>query len=48
MRIYNLVEAESLWALSQRGAVNLPQVKELQDKLRAAGHDPGPSDGWYG
>jgi peptidoglycan hydrolase-like protein with peptidoglycan-binding domain len=48
MRMYHLVEAESLWALSQRGAVNLPQVKELQDKLRAAGFDPGPSDGWYG
>jgi hypothetical protein len=48
MRIFHLVEAESLWALSQRGAVNLPQVKELQDKLRAAGFDPGPSDGWYG
>ena len=48
MRIFHLVEAESLWALSQRGAVNLPQVKELQDRLRAAGHDPGPSDGWYG
>lgn len=48
MRIYHLVEAESLWALSQRGSVNLPQVKELQDRLRAAGHDPGPSDGWYG
>ena len=48
MKMYHLVEAESLWALSQRGAVNLPQVKELQDKLRAAGHDPGASDGWYG
>lgn len=48
MKMYHLVEAESLWALSQRGAVNLPQVKELQDKLRAAGHDPGDSDGWYG
>lgn len=48
MRIYHLVEAESLWALSQRGSVNLPQVKELQDRLRAAGYDPGPSDGWYG
>jgi peptidoglycan hydrolase-like protein with peptidoglycan-binding domain len=48
MRIYHLVEAESLWALSQRGSVNLPQVKELQDRLRAAGFDPGPSDGWYG
>jgi hypothetical protein len=48
MRIYHLVEAESLWALSQRGIVNLPQVKELQDRLRAAGFDPGPSDGWYG
>lgn len=48
MRIYHLVEAESLWALSQRGSVNLPQVRELQDRLRAAGFDPGPSDGWYG
>lgn len=48
MRIYHLVEAESLWALSQKGSVNLPQVKELQDRLRAAGYDPGPSDGWYG
>jgi peptidoglycan hydrolase-like protein with peptidoglycan-binding domain len=48
MRIFHLVEAESLWALSQRGGVNLPQVKELQDKLRAAGFDPGASDGWYG
>lgn len=48
MRIFHLVEAESLWALSQRGAVNLPQVKDLQDKLRAAGFDPGASDGWYG
>ena len=48
MRIYHLVEAESLWALSQRGSVNLPQVRDLQDKLRAAGFDPGPSDGWYG
>jgi len=48
MRFFHLVEAESLWALSQRGAVNLPQVKELQDKLRAAGFDPGVSDGWYG
>ena len=48
MKMYHLVEAESLWALSQRGAVNLPQVKELQDRLRAAGHDPGASDGWYG
>ena len=48
MRVFHLVEAESLWALSQRGSVNLPQVKELQNRLRAAGHDPGPSDGWYG
>jgi len=48
MKMYHLVEAESLWALSQRGAVNLPQVKELQDKLKAAGHHPGDSDGWYG
>ncbi len=48
MRIYHLVESESLWALSQRGSVNLPQVRDLQDKLRAAGFDPGPSDGWYG
>jgi hypothetical protein len=48
MKMYHLVEAESLWALSQRGAVNLPQVKELQDRLRAAGHDLGASDGWYG
>ena len=48
MRIFHLVEAESIWALSQKGTVNLPQVKTLQDKLRAAGHDPGASDGWYG
>lgn len=48
MKMYHLVEAESLWALSQKGAVNLPQVKTLQDRLRAAGFDPGASDGWYG
>jgi peptidoglycan hydrolase-like protein with peptidoglycan-binding domain len=48
MKMHHLVEAESIWALSQRGTVNLPQVKALQDKLRAAGHDPGASDGWYG
>jgi len=48
MKMHHLVEAESIWALSQKGTVNLPQVKALQDKLRAAGHDPGASDGWYG
>ena len=48
MKMHHLVEAESIWALSQKGTVNLPQVKTLQDKLRAAGHDPGASDGWYG
>ena len=48
MKMHHLVEAESIWALSQKGTVNLPQVKVLQDKLRAAGHDPGASDGWYG
>lgn len=48
MKMYHLVEAESLWALSQRGAVNLPQVRELQQKLKDEGFDPGKVDGWYG
>ena len=48
MRMYHLVEAESLWKLSSNGTVNLPQVAELQKKLKAAGFDPGKIDGWYG